>query len=682
MLAAHDNTSFIKKILFSLVILILFLVLGEGVIHLFGIHPKTSVDDPFVGFAPGSKLFIEGTDSLGRSIYHTAPIKEKFFNKQTFKTEKPKGLFRIFTMGGSTTYGHPYNDATSYSRWLREFLPLTVGYDSFEVVNAGGISYASYREYHLLQELTDYQPDLVVVYTGHNEFLEERTYRDIKQMPRPLLWLRNHLDGTHWWAALEQLIEPKQEKPKSTLDGEVNTVLDRSIGPRDYTRNPELRQNVVSHYLISLQNMAKLAKENKFRLLLLTPPSNLKDCEPFKSEYTTLDSNQINTLNNIYRLADSLYISQKYQDARQIIDSVLQLEKKHAGWWYLSGRTYLGMGDTIRAERDLKRAKQEDICPLRALDEFSAAVLQMKQEGVAVLDWEKELTAFSAKKYSSKILGDETFLDHVHLTIEAHALLASLIIQKMAQENWLSLGPKWGMQNLELIRAGIEKHLNTTDHGVALHNVAKVYNWGGKFRDAARVALRGLTLDSNTVDAVSSSLIVGADVHRRGKLDSALMHYKRAIRIDPFNRQAHEFSAVIYVEQKKWLEAEPHIKVVLDFEPQNIYWLEQMVTVQMQLQHFDFAKSILENLIRSNPNSGLYRYQYGVVNYELGQKYEAGIYINQALQLGFRGNLSDEILKQSAEKKEEIPPMLGKKKLSPAEAKAVRELMEQLKKQR
>ena len=77
------------------------------------------------------------------------------------------------------------------SRTPRERRSPTVGPPAadpsrrWEVINAGGISYASYREAKLVEEIARYQPDLVLVYSGHNEFLEERTYRKAAAIPIP-----------------------------------------------------------------------------------------------------------------------------------------------------------------------------------------------------------------------------------------------------------------------------------------------------------------------------------------------------------------------------------------------------------------------------------------------------------------------------------------------------------------
>ncbi|MFW6168867.1 MAG: hypothetical protein ACODAD_00150 [Planctomycetota bacterium] len=61
---------------------------------------------------------------------------------------------------------------------LREFLPVAHPSRRWEVVNAGGVGYASYRVAKLMEELVRYEPDLFIIYSGHNEFLKRRTYAD------------------------------------------------------------------------------------------------------------------------------------------------------------------------------------------------------------------------------------------------------------------------------------------------------------------------------------------------------------------------------------------------------------------------------------------------------------------------------------------------------------------------
>src|SRR5690606_349275 len=134
-----------KKLLFALAANVLFFGLLELGLWLAGVRTIAASDDPFVGFAGNLPLFVQETGSDGQVWMTTAPNKPAWFNQQRFPLKKAPSTRRVFSLGGSTTYGHPYDDKVSFSAWLRELLPAASADTQWEVINAGGISYASYR---------------------------------------------------------------------------------------------------------------------------------------------------------------------------------------------------------------------------------------------------------------------------------------------------------------------------------------------------------------------------------------------------------------------------------------------------------------------------------------------------------------------------------------------------------
>ncbi len=97
-----SRTSLAQAIVIILVTVGLFFGLLEGGLALFGVQPVLQEDDPFVGFALNVPLFIPS-----QGVMTTAPNKKDFFNQQSFAKEKPPNTYRIFCLGGSTTYGVP-----------------------------------------------------------------------------------------------------------------------------------------------------------------------------------------------------------------------------------------------------------------------------------------------------------------------------------------------------------------------------------------------------------------------------------------------------------------------------------------------------------------------------------------------------------------------------------------------
>src|SRR5213594_4056671 len=132
---------------------------------------RAQVSDSLSGFNQNFPLF----ERVG-GVYRTSPAREPFFPEQEFSLAKPTNGFRIFCFGGSTVYGHPYQGDTAFPKWLELELDATHPTRSYQAINCGGVSYASYRLAPIVKEVLNYQPDLVIIATGENEFLEDRTY--------------------------------------------------------------------------------------------------------------------------------------------------------------------------------------------------------------------------------------------------------------------------------------------------------------------------------------------------------------------------------------------------------------------------------------------------------------------------------------------------------------------------
>ena len=155
----------------------LFVFLGlEGLAWLLGVEPAFYQEDPYAGFSRHVPHFVPAASTNGTEWMTVAPNKRRVLNPQTFPAHKTSGVYRVVCAGGSSTYGRPFFDATSYPGWLRALLAEVQPSRAWEVINVGAISYASYRDVGLMEEMTRYSPVLFVVYTGHNEFLVRRPY--------------------------------------------------------------------------------------------------------------------------------------------------------------------------------------------------------------------------------------------------------------------------------------------------------------------------------------------------------------------------------------------------------------------------------------------------------------------------------------------------------------------------
>ena len=71
--------------------------------------PQADSGDPFLGFTGRRPLFVP--DFAADDTLITAPGKRRWFNVERFPREKGATTTRIFCLGGSTVFGHPYDAA-------------------------------------------------------------------------------------------------------------------------------------------------------------------------------------------------------------------------------------------------------------------------------------------------------------------------------------------------------------------------------------------------------------------------------------------------------------------------------------------------------------------------------------------------------------------------------------------
>ena len=361
-----------KKAIFGLTICVLFFLALEALLTVVGVKVILYEQDPYVGFSRKVPHFVPDPAEPGMLV--TAENKRRVLNLQQFAATKPGGTYRIFCLGGSTTYGHPYTDPTSFCGWLRAMLPKADPSRRWEVINGGGISYASYREALLMEELIAYQPDLFVVLSAHNEFLEERTYGAIKSMPESWRGLGAVLARTHVYSAMKIGMDHLRGDHAGSgsmtnlLAENPEAILDRTIGPQSYHRDDARQNAIVEHYRFNLTRMVDIARSAGARVIFITPASNLRSCTPFKSEHRAgLQPGERIQWENFIRQALDARQRQDSLQALQYVDQAAALDDRYAELHYLRGNLLADLQRFPEARAAFVRARDEDVCPLRAL---------------------------------------------------------------------------------------------------------------------------------------------------------------------------------------------------------------------------------------------------------------------------------------------------------------------------
>jgi lysophospholipase L1-like esterase len=399
-------------------------------------------DDPFVGFSAVHPLFVLSEDGQRHEV---ARSRYKFFAPDSFPAKKGADEFRIFALGGSTVQGRPYSIETSFTTWLELALREADKSRQWDVVNCGGISYASYRLIPILEECLRHEPDLILLCTGHNEFLEDRTYTHIKRVPgvlqSPLQFLAERRlvvllgEALHGDAASAT---PRAERP--VMADDADAMLNYHNGLAAYHRDDAWHAGVAEHFAYNVRRMVAMCRDAGVPIILIHEPSNLADQPPFKSEHRAgLSAQESQRFAALVGEAQFLYRTD-LRGAVARLNEALKIDERHAVVWFELGRCYETLGETNAARAALVRARDEDVCPLRLPSDMEQALRKIAaDEDVPLIDSH----ALLESRTPNGILGNGWLVDHIHPSFDGHQLIAEALVAQLAEEGLVRPREGW-----------------------------------------------------------------------------------------------------------------------------------------------------------------------------------------------------------------------------------------------
>lgn len=395
--------------------------------------------------------------------YTTSLPYQQYFAETSFdaKSSRPTGSKLAFVLGGSTVQGRPFAPATAFPAWT-ELLLNQEAAEQWRIVNCGGVSFGSQRLRIILPELLNYEPDLIVIATGHNEFLEDHTYvrAAMQQEGSGLVSGFQHLKTVelfrHW-------MRPAKNRSATAdvpdVNHKLNAKLDNPAGYASYHYDDEWHRHVVRQFKNSLTAMAKACQEKSVPVVLVQLSSNSVDCAPFKSEH-------VPPLPESQRLAWEQQMSEasvamdraEWETASRLLRGCITQSPKFALAHFRLARCLAVQGDTEAAKDEYQLAVDLDVCPLRMKSALMEAIAEVSDSlSVQRVDCDGLFTEQQWENSDSPGFGFDLFLDHVHPNIRGHQAigwkLASLITQ---QSHWEQNSPLHAKQTNRIFQNHIE----------------------------------------------------------------------------------------------------------------------------------------------------------------------------------------------------------------------------------
>lgn len=366
----------------------LVLLVLEGALRLFGYGHDLSVFTK----DPSRKGYLVLNQHASKR-YFANQKNATYGNAEPFAAQKAPGTFRMFVLGESTTIGYPYMNNGSFHRWLQYRLSQSYPERDFEVINLSLTAVNSYTVLDFGKAVLDYEPDAVLVYTGHNEYYGAMGVAATQGIghSRTLARLLMHLRG---WR-LTQLIASLTDKTAALISGERldlrENLMKRMAADQQIAFGSDEYHAGIDQFKANMNELADAAGAKGVPLLIGNLVSNEKDLKPFIS----LNDKQETSADEHFKSGIDLY--QK--------------------------------GNYTAAKRELTRAKDLDALRFRAPEAFNPILDEIARthKGVTLVNARDLFEKHSA----GGILGKETLLEHVHPNLRGYALLSEAFYQSL-----------------------------------------------------------------------------------------------------------------------------------------------------------------------------------------------------------------------------------------------------------
>ena len=340
-----------------------------------------------------------------------------------FVEPAPVNRYRVVFVGASTVQGFPHPRRLAAASFLQAMLVDAWPEREVEVVNLGITSIASFAVAQVVEDALVLPPDLVVVYTGHNEFYGlygAGRYQRLKYFLRQL-HLTHLVDGLI--GSIGTRDEPTDLIKMAAARGEVPLHSSDRV-----TAEQNLRDN--------LQRVSRLCERAQVPLVLCTIVANDAGFAPVGS--TEGDEAWKARVEQAAQILTRGYVAPgDAENALQQLEQAAALSREHAWLWYLQGRALERLGRDAQARRAFRKARDLDTMPWRAPTVHNAVIRAVAKEHGAIL---ADVEAAFVDAAPVRGVGWEWMVDHVHFSVAGQALLARTVLYSIAELEAIDLG--------------------------------------------------------------------------------------------------------------------------------------------------------------------------------------------------------------------------------------------------
>ncbi|RCU49211.1 hypothetical protein DU002_12740 [Corallincola holothuriorum] len=403
------------------------------------------------GFGHTYPLFVDAKGMPGY-LQASDQVIKRYFNdpKQApnvsidtiyFKKEKPAATFRVVVQGGSSAAGFPYGRWGGLAGMLNDRLEASFPDKDIEVITTAMSAVNSYTMLDLVDEIIAIQPDAVLIYAGHNEYIgvmgAGSALTSAQSHGAKLLFLK--LKDLRIYQLMQRVMGLFSPAPPAAQGGAArSTLMAKAAANREIPYQSEIFDQGQQQFASNLQLILSKYQQANIPVMLGTLASNEGDQKPFVSDPTKESTTAWQQKWQVYEqaMADG-----QYPNALAAASQLAQ-QFDTANSWFAVGQALLASGENEAARNALLAAKDRDQLRFRAPEEMNTIIKNVAEQFSAPL---VDVQQYFVMHSKDGIIGNSLMLEHLHPNKRGYFLLAESYFNTMKKtallQDWSQAQP-------------------------------------------------------------------------------------------------------------------------------------------------------------------------------------------------------------------------------------------------
>lgn len=371
-----------------------------------------------------------------RNLYYASnPNCRNILQGQYFFKNKPKGTYRIFTFGGSTTEGSIHQGKVSFTKFLEWKLKNLLPSENIEVINFGKAGEASRQVLEKIKVVLKYDPDLFIVYSAHNEFIRFFDKRTVNNVG----WIEDILEKFYLYKKILKRFLGKfiDQTPLHLI--ETRRLEDKLIC------SPEEYEEVRKEYKRNIEEIVRISRDSKVDIILSSEVGNYKSWEPNRSFHgNNLSDSELKKWRYHFTRGREFQENGEFELAVKEFELSKKIDGAFAELNYQLAKCYEHLGLFEKAKKEYLNAVDNDGDPKVASSFFNKTIMETCQNyQIPCVD---VIGAFERASENS-LIGYNIMVDGQHPSLFGELLIAKEIIKVIAENSLPKPAQQWSFEN-------------------------------------------------------------------------------------------------------------------------------------------------------------------------------------------------------------------------------------------